>query len=107
MKASKHSTAVFAAIIALSAATPSLAQRMPDIGFESVGRGHPLAADVRESEAVGPNWIREFGAPQEGEPKVNGYRPEDLPADIEPLAVDIFTTDDFYADVELDRKSVV
>ncbi len=40
-------------------AAPALAQKMPDIGFESVGRGRPLAASVLDMEQeVGPNWIR-------------------------------------------------
>ena len=31
-------------------AAPALAQKMPDIGFESVGRGRPLAASVLDKE---------------------------------------------------------
>ena len=34
------------ALAALLIAAPALAQKMPDIGFESVGRGRPLAASV-------------------------------------------------------------
>src|SRR5690606_27366531 len=37
-------------------------------------------------------------APQQ---QLNGFRPGDLPEGIEPLPVDIFTTNDFYADREL------
>ena len=34
------------ALAASLIAAPALAQKMPDIGFESVGRGRPLAASV-------------------------------------------------------------
>jgi hypothetical protein len=108
-----------AAIAALSLTEPALAQRQPDIGFESVGRGRPLAADVRKTELVGPNWLVGFipgqqmggppggapgvapGAPPAGERKINGFRPDKLPANIKPLPIDIFTTKDFYADKAL------
>ena len=54
----------------LIAAAPALAQKMPDIGFDSVGRGRPLAASVLDmSQEVGPNWIRQF---RPGEPGVPG-----------------------------------
>lgn len=90
-----------AAAATLSVALPASAQRMPDIGFDSVGRGHPLPADVREEPHVGPEWEGGFGQPVTADTKINGYRPETLPADIEPLPVDIFTSEDFYADREL------
>jgi hypothetical protein len=35
------------ALVAMLVATPGSAQVMPDIGFDSVGRGRPLAASVR------------------------------------------------------------
>ncbi|HET7608565.1 MAG TPA: hypothetical protein VFL84_07815, partial [Gammaproteobacteria bacterium] len=61
-------------------AGPALAQKMPDIGFKSVGRGRPLAASVLDfDEEVGPNWIRRQGAQPGPDPKepfpLNGYRP--------------------------------
>lgn len=98
------------ALAGVALVMPVHAQRMPDISFDSVGRGAPLAADVRQTDVVGPGWLRGFSpgqaqaAPVPGQPpqqRVNGYRPGDLPADIEPLPVDIFTTNDFYADREL------
>ncbi len=50
------------ALAASLIAAPALAQKMPDIGFESVGRGRPLAASVLDMQAeVGPNWIRRPG----------------------------------------------
>jgi len=81
---------------------PACAQKMPDIGFESVGRGRPLAASVADQEVVGPNWIRAPGTPRNATNlPLNGYRPDELPDGIEPLPRDLFTSDDFYADKEL------
>jgi hypothetical protein len=90
------------ALAATLIAVPSLAQEMPDIGFESVGRGAPLAESVQGQPVVGPNWIREFGQPRDGrELQLNGFRVDDLPEDYTPLPRDLFTSPDFYADEEL------
>ena len=44
------------ALTAAVVAAPVWAQKMPDIGFESVGRGRPLAASVHDQPPVGPGW---------------------------------------------------
>jgi hypothetical protein len=91
-------------LAALVMSAPAMAQDMPDIGFVSVGRGRPLAASVHDQPLVGPGWIRGFGLglPRRGEtPKLDGFRPDELPDDVEPLARDIFTSTDFYADKDL------
>ena len=81
-------------------AMPALAQEMPDIGFESVGRGRPLAASVIGMPEVGPNWIRRPGQTRNStDLPLNGSRTP--PEGIEPLPRDIFTSDDFYVDKEL------
>ena len=75
----------------LSVTQHAMAQAMPDIGFDSVGRGAPIA-DARDYEIVGP--VNFFGfeavAAQNGE----------VPDNVEPLPIDIFTTTDFYQDMD-------
>jgi hypothetical protein len=82
-------------------AAPAFAQDMPDIGFESVGRGRPLAASVHDQKEVGPGWVGGPFQPAGGDQKLDGFRPGALPAGLEPLPVDLFTSTDFYADKEL------
>src|SRR5687768_2314682 len=67
--------AVTLAALTAAATSPAYAQKMPDIGFESVGRGKPLAADVREQPVVGPNWVRGFVPGQPFQPPAPGQAP--------------------------------
>jgi hypothetical protein len=99
----KNGTRKSWALAAFLSTAPGWAQEMPDIGFESVGRGRPLAASVQDQATVGPSWNnRQPGQPRTEEPlKLYGFAPDDLPDSIEPLPRDIFTSDDFYVDKEL------
>jgi hypothetical protein len=95
------------ALAASLIAAPALAQKMPDIGFESVGRGRPLVASVHDMTDVGPSWIRQQGQQpgRQADPinpfPLHGFRPGALPKDYAPLPRDLFTSPDFYADKEL------
>jgi hypothetical protein len=91
----------FWALAALLTTTWAAAQDMPDIGFESVGRGRPLAKSVHDMPEVGPAWIGNAFAPPSDDQKLNGFPPDRPPPGIEPLPVDIFTSTDFYADKAL------
>ena len=72
-------------------AAPAMAQKMPDIGFTSVGRGQPLAASVTGMEQVGPNWIREPGQPRnDPNMQLNGFRGP--PPGVGALTPDLFTS---------------
>jgi hypothetical protein len=91
------------ALAAALIAAPAMAQKIPDIGFTSVGRGRPVAASVYDIKEPGPNWIREFG--QQYDPAkpfpLNGHRADALPKDYKPLPRDLFNSPDFYADKAL------
>src|SRR5690242_1571164 len=70
------------------------AQQVPEVGFVSVGRGAPLADDVNRLEPVGATLQRDG--------KFIGSAPAgQTPRGITPLARDLFTTTDFYADLAL------
>lgn len=94
----KNKTAtLWAALTALLVVTPVLAQDMPNIGFESVGRGRPLKAQIKDYQPVGPDWAP--GQPRGG--AIYGYRPNELPAGITALPRDLFNSPDFYQDKAL------
>ena len=54
--------AVLAGLSMMGASAGAGAQQVADPGFKSVGRGAPLAADLRKYEIVGPS-LRGFFAP--------------------------------------------
>jgi len=96
-----------------SAMTAPQAQTVADIDFVSVGRAWPLAEDLNAYHMTGATLRTGLGNPAYHtqipfDPRrdpdtgfVGSARNGDSPDGIEPLAVDLFTTTDFYQDREL------
>jgi hypothetical protein len=77
------------------------AQQVADVGFESVGRGAPLKADLREFELVGaaiPVTFGPNGVTRDDNAFVGSARNGKAPKDVKPLEIDLFTSKDFYKD---------
>ena len=93
---------VVASVLLMTSAAS--AQKTADIGFTSVGRGAPLAMDINEYPFTGAT-MRVMGAvgPFEQRPRrfTGSAKPGETPEGITPLARDLFTSDDFYADRDL------
>jgi hypothetical protein len=91
--------------VALATGTAVVAQTMPDIGFESVGRGAPLAVSVQGGrETVGPDRVfppGQGGPGARGGFQLYGFPNNAPPPGIEPLPRDLFNSPDFYADKDL------
>ena len=83
---------IILASLSLALSPLAIGQMMPELDFASVGRGAPIA-DAQDYEIVGA--MNFFGF--EGVAAQNG----DVPEGVEPIAVDIFTTNDFYEDKDL------
>ena len=117
--------AVLAALATAGLASTAGAQRVADTGFTSVGRGAPLPVsipaesftDMADTERyppdeieglaerhwmVGPYIVTREGEDGEAvEVRAGSAWNGDAPEGVEPLEVDIFTSEDFYADRDL------
>ncbi len=99
----RHGTTILWLIAALLTTPVAAAQDMPDIGFQSVGRGRPLAVSVKDRPPVGPAWKgNAFAPPQPGvKQELDGYPANAPPSGVTPLPIDIFSSKDFYKDEAL------
>jgi hypothetical protein len=117
MSCSKRFPTAVAVIFTTLVALPIAAQQIADPGFTSVGRGAPVAGALPELEfSFGPvsdperaRRMREqfdnfpFVGPMAlgANPTIGAAFNGDTPDGVEQLETDIFTSSDFYADVDL------
>jgi hypothetical protein len=94
--------AVAAVALSLAAASAG-AQQVANPGFKSVGRGAPLAADLRKYEIVGSALSGSAFGPPSTEPRtfIGAAKAGETPPGIKALPIDLFTTKDFYKDKKL------
>lgn len=107
---------VAAALVAFGLSGAASAQQLADPGFASVGRGAPLAValppvrsieDLKDYPFVGPmdlppvRGITPVGAGPAPRLKIGSAWNGAVPAGVQPLSIDIFTSKDFYKDREL------
>jgi len=88
----RYAVCLTGCILGIFTSVGTLAQMMPDIGFDSVGRGAPVD-DASQYPTVGPTNFFGFAAVA----AENG----DVPDDADALPVDLFSTTDFYRDKDL------
>src|SRR6185369_14624229 len=103
------SSPIFKAFVlaaAMVVAASAGAQQVADIGFKSVGRAAPLAADLTNQEIVGAGFPIVLATPGDlTSVKIGDFigsaRDGQSPEGVTPLAVDLYTTKDFYKDKDL------
>src|SRR6478752_7728515 len=96
----------FALAAAMVLAASAGAQQVADIGLKSVGRAAPLAADLTNQEIVGAGFPITLAVPGDlTTAKIGDFvgsaRDGQSPEGVTPLAVDLYTTKDFYKDKDL------
>src|SRR5262245_9936154 len=91
-----------AAVTVAAAMGQATAQQSPQIDFKSVGRGAPVTVDAGALPVIGATYQGGGGpgnqANQAPRTYIGSAPPGQSPKGIEPLARDMFTSDDFYKD---------